>query len=83
MASGPRLAGLFLTGGAVARAVLERLGAHGIWVEGEVLPLAALGRLADGPFAGLAVVTKGGMVGGDDALVRCLAALRAAAAIPG
>lgn len=83
MASGPRLAGLFLTGGAVARAVLERLGAHGIWVEGEVLPLAALGQLADGPFAGLAVVTKGGMVGGDDALVRCLAALRAAAAIPG
>jgi uncharacterized protein YgbK (DUF1537 family) len=82
-ASGPRLAGLFLTGGAVARAVLERLGAHGVWVEGEVLPLAALGRLADGPFAGLAVVTKGGMVGGDDALVRCLAALRAAAAMPG
>ncbi len=75
---GPRVRGLFLTGGAVARAVLTRLGAHGVWVEREVLPLAALGRLAGGPFVGLAVVTKGGMVGGADALVRCLAALRSA-----
>lgn len=83
MAAGLRPAGLFLTGGAVARAVLERLGAHGVSVEREVLPLAALGRVVGGPYAGLAVVTKGGMVGGDDALVRCLAALQAAAAIPG
>ncbi len=67
--------GLFLTGGTVARAVLERLGAHGVWVEQEVVPLAALGQIADGPYAGLTIVTKGGMVGGTDALVRCLAAL--------
>ncbi len=79
MATRPPVIGLFLTGGTVARAVLERLGAHGVWVEREVVPLAALGRVAGGPYAGLAVVTKGGMVGDADALIRCLAALRAAA----
>lgn len=80
LAHEPAVAGLFLTGGAVARAVLERLGTQGVWVERELLPLAALGRVANGPHAGLAVVTKGGMVGGTDALIRCLAALEAAAA---
>jgi uncharacterized protein YgbK (DUF1537 family) len=82
MTTKPPVLGLYLTGGTVARAVLERLGAHGVWVEQEVVPLAALGRIADGPYAGLAVVTKGGMVGGTDALVRCLAALGTVARRP-
>lgn len=63
---------LFLTGGTVARAVLDRLGATAVAVDGAVLPLAAMARLIDGPYAGLPVVTKGGMIGGIDALVDCL-----------
>lgn len=75
LAAAPNVTGLYLSGGATARAVLDRLGATAILVEGEVLPLAARGRLLDGPHAGLTVVTKGGLIGGPDAVTRCIAAL--------
>lgn len=71
--------GLYLSGGATARAVLDRLGARAVAVDGEVLPLAATGRILGGPHAGLRIVTKGGMIGGEDAIVQCLAALHEAA----
>ena len=64
--------GLFLTGGATARAVLDRLGATAMAIEGEVLPLAARGRLLGGQLAGLCVITKGGLVGDSDGIIRCL-----------
>jgi uncharacterized protein YgbK (DUF1537 family) len=71
-----RPSGLYLSGGAVARATLDRLGAVAVAVEGEVLPLAAFGRIVGGPFTGLRIVTKGGMIGGEDAVARCLEAVR-------
>ena len=72
------VAGLYLSGGDVARATLERLGATAVGVDGEVLPLAAAGRLVGGPYAGLRVVTKGGMIGGPDAIAACLGYLQRA-----
>lgn len=65
---------LYLSGGAVARAVLDALEADGIMALGHVQPLAAYGRLTGGPFAGLPVVTKGGLAGGEDAVLACLTA---------
>ena len=77
--SGLPAGGLYLTGGDVAAAVLRALGAAAIELDDQVLPLAALGRLVGGPFAGLRVVSKGGLVGGEDAAVRCVRRLMEAA----
>ncbi|MDR7534992.1 MAG: four-carbon acid sugar kinase family protein [Armatimonadota bacterium] len=68
--------GLVATGGDVALAVCRALGASAIEVLGEVLPLCAAGRLLYGRHEGTPIVTKGGMVGADDALVRAWRALR-------
>ncbi|QYJ03183.1 hypothetical protein KUV85_12660 [Nocardioides panacisoli] len=74
--------GLYLTGGDLAAACLGELAADGLDVADEVAPLAVAGTLVGGPWSGLPVVTKGGLVGDDDTAVACLAFLeRTAAAI--
>jgi uncharacterized protein YgbK (DUF1537 family) len=67
--------GLYLTGGDTAAAVLQALGATGLRVHRQVLPLAMLGTLVGGPHDGLPVVTKGGLVGPATAALACVAAL--------
>ena len=67
--------GCYLTGGDGAAAAMAAFRADAIEVEGEVLPLAVLGRLVGGLFDGLPVVTKGGSVGDDQAAVMCVDAL--------
>jgi D-threonate/D-erythronate kinase len=64
--------GLYTTGGDVTAAVLDALGARGLEVEDEVLPLAVAGEIVDGPWSGMPVVTKGGLVGGPDAATTCV-----------
>lgn len=60
---------VFCTGGDLTSALLSALGASGIEVEHEVLPLAVAGVVQGGRWDGLPIVTKGGMVGGDDAIL--------------
>jgi D-threonate/D-erythronate kinase len=67
--------GLYTTGGDVTHAVTCALGAEGIEIIAEVLPMAVQGRLLGGPREGLPIVTKGGLVGGRDAAVVCLRSL--------
>ena len=64
--------GLFTTGGDVTAAVLAGLGSHGLEISGEVVPLAVAGTLVGGPWDGLQIVTKGGLVGDSDAAIACL-----------
>lgn len=64
--------GLYTTGGDITAAVLHELGGQGLEVEDEVIPLAVAGEIVGGPWAGMPVVTKGGLVGDTDAAVRCL-----------
>jgi D-threonate/D-erythronate kinase len=64
--------GLYTTGGDVTAAVLEELGARGLEVEDEVVPLAVAGEIVDGPWSGMPVVTKGGLVGDADAATACV-----------
>ncbi|WP_349828531.1 four-carbon acid sugar kinase family protein [Brevibacterium litoralis] len=71
--------GLFTTGGDITTAVLGAVGAHGIEVTGEVVPLAATGHLVGGQHAGLPVVTKGGLVGSTETTLHCVEVLREAA----
>ncbi|QIA27799.1 four-carbon acid sugar kinase family protein [Thermaerobacter sp. PB12/4term] len=68
----PGLAGLVLTGGDTAAAVAAALGAGALRVTGELAPLVAAGSLEGGRRPGLAVITKGGLVGDEDLLVRLL-----------
>jgi D-threonate/D-erythronate kinase len=64
--------GLYVTGGDVTVRVMAALGAHGIELQEEVLPLAVAGRLQGGPHNGLPFTTKGGLIGGPLAAVACV-----------
>ncbi|QBR93096.1 four-carbon acid sugar kinase family protein [Nocardioides euryhalodurans] len=74
-----RVDGLYLTGGDLAAACFTELAADGLDVADEVVPLAVAGSFVGGPWSGLPVVTKGGLVGDDDTTVACLAFLEQAA----
>jgi D-threonate/D-erythronate kinase len=71
--------GVFTTGGDVTAAVLHQLDGQGLEVEDEVVPLAVAGEIVAGPWAGLPMVTKGGLVGDADTTVLCLDRLAAMA----
>ncbi|MFD5317634.1 four-carbon acid sugar kinase family protein [Streptomyces sp. NPDC127098] len=68
--------GLFATGGDVSAALLAELGAVGLDVEEELVPLAVAGTFVGGPWNGLPVVTKGGLVGDAGTTAACVAHLR-------
>lgn len=74
--TGPRVGGVYTTGGAVTQAIVHRLGATALEIEREILPLAVLGRLRGGHYAGMPFVSKGGLVGDRHAAVECVEALR-------
>lgn len=69
--------GIYSTGGDMSAALLDALGARGVEITGEVVPLAAVGTLVGGAWHGLPIVTKGGLVGDDETAVACLDRLRA------
>lgn len=62
----------YLSGGDIARGFLEQAGAKGVDLVCELLPLAVCGRLVGGRFDGLLLLTKGGMIGGPDAIFQML-----------
>jgi uncharacterized protein YgbK (DUF1537 family) len=68
--------GIYSTGGDVTAALLAELGSHGLEISDEVVPLAVSGTVVGGPWDGLPVVTKGGLVGDADAAVACVDHLR-------
>ncbi|MFI8849829.1 four-carbon acid sugar kinase family protein [Streptomyces sp. NPDC053499] len=76
----PGVEGLFSTGGDVSAALFAELGAHGLDVAEELVPLAVAGTFVGGPWAGLPVVTKGGLVGDAGTTSHCVTHLRRAAA---
>jgi D-threonate/D-erythronate kinase len=72
--------GLYTTGGDVTAAVLDELGARGLDVEDEIVPLAVAGEIVGGPWSGMPIVTKGGLVGTADTAMACIDHLTRAAA---
>jgi D-threonate/D-erythronate kinase len=56
--------------------VLAELGSHGLEISDEVVPLAVAGTLVGGPWDGLQIVTKGGLVGDAGTTVACIDHLR-------
>ena len=64
--------GLYTSGGDISVAVCNHLGASGMLLHNEVVPLASFGEIKGGFFDGLKYITKGGMVGDEDALSTCV-----------
>jgi uncharacterized protein YgbK (DUF1537 family) len=67
-ARGERCLGVVASGGHMASRLVDALGAHRLAVTREVAPLCARGTVAGGPWSGLAVITKGGLIGDDGTL---------------
>ena len=70
--SNQSIGGLYTSGGDVTVAVCNRLNASGIIVKDEVVPLAVYGRLYEGAWDNFPIITKGGLVGDDTALIQCI-----------
>ena len=66
------LGGLYTSGGEVTVAVIRKLGGKGFSVRDEVLPLAVYGRLLQGRYHQIPMLTKGGFVGDTNGLVQCI-----------
>ena len=69
---GDCIGGLFTSGGDVTVAVCDALQAICIEVKDEILPLAVYGRLHKGIFDKHPIVTKGGLIGDDTAISKCV-----------
>ena len=66
----PRVCGVILSGGDTAIHFARRMGISILSPEMEIQPLMMGGRVVNEPCAGLLVVTKGGLIGREDALER-------------
>ncbi|WNB91764.1 four-carbon acid sugar kinase family protein [Bacillus sp. NEB1478] len=64
------ISGCFSSGGDVTASICAAGKTYGIQLLDEVFPLAAYGRLIGGYLDGLPIITKGGMVGEEDAITR-------------
>lgn len=62
------IAGIILTGGAIATAVLKTMGAIGVKVLNEIMPGIPIGRIIGSKFNSLKIITKAGAFGDQDAL---------------
>ncbi len=71
-----RISGIVVTGGDGARALVDALEASAINLRDEVVTGVPIGTLVGGPADGLAVVTKAGGFGDDNALVQAVESVR-------
>lgn len=69
-------AGVYLSGGDITVAMSDELGATGIEILEEVVPLAAYGKMIGGVKPGLHIISKGGMVGDKDTMKDCIEKLK-------
>jgi D-threonate/D-erythronate kinase len=67
-ARGERCRGIVASGGHMASRLVDVLGAPWLAVRGEVAPLCPRGTVAGGPWSGLSIITKGGLIGTDGTL---------------
>jgi uncharacterized protein YgbK (DUF1537 family) len=73
---GKRIRGILLSGGDTAAMFFQEAGATVLLPEAEIQPLMMGGNILDGAFAGLNVVTKGGLIGEEDGIYKAVLWLR-------
>ena len=71
LAAYPQIRGVYSTGGDITAAIHSAAGTTALRLLDEVLPLAGYGIAIGGTLSGRAFVSKGGMVGGENAMVVC------------
>lgn len=64
--------GCFTSGGDVTASLCSVTNSSGILLEDEVFPLAAFGRLMGGDFPEQPIITKGGLIGDEKAIYKCI-----------
>ena len=62
-----KIKGIFSSGGDTTLSFLLDNDAKGIELIDEVMPLCVYGKVVEGRFNGLPIITKGGMIGNEDA----------------
>lgn len=67
-----KVQGVFLTGGDTAISFMNKNGASGARLIEDVLPVIALIELDGGDYPNLPCIVKGGSIGDEDALVKCI-----------
>ena len=67
---------IYSTGGDISAAINRQMGTAGLRLLDEVVPLAGYGELLGGEFSGMKFISKGGMVGDEQAMVTCARYLR-------
>lgn len=70
------ISGCYTSGGDVTASLCAFAGANGIELEDEVIPLASYGKMVGGYLDGMPIVTKGGMIGGKDAIYQSIQFLK-------
>jgi len=73
---GRKICGILLSGGDTAAMFFEGSGTASLAPGEEIQPLMMGGQILDGEFAGLAAVTKGGLIGEEDGIYRAVQWLR-------
>jgi len=71
----PQLAGVAVTGGTTAMALITALGASGVEIVEPISREVPMCRLMDGPFDGLKLVTKAGALGDEDIFIKAVECL--------
>lgn len=66
------IGGLYTSGGDVTVAVCKAIEATGIEVKDEVIPLAVYGRIIGGKYNALPIITKGGLIGDEKSMIKCI-----------
>lgn len=66
------IGGLYTSGGDQTVAVCNEIEAGGIEVKDEVLPLAVYGRILEGKYHNMPIISKGGLIGDDAAMIKCI-----------
>ncbi len=62
--------GVFASGGDTALSFLDRVGASGIQLLNQVIPLCVYGKIVGGRMDGIPIITKGGMIGDSDVYMK-------------
>lgn len=72
----PEIKGVYSTGGDITAAIHDAAGTVGLRLLDEVVPLAGYGIAMGGSLSGKAFISKGGMVGNENAMVTCVSYLQ-------
>lgn len=74
-AAGSACQGVVVSGGHAASCLVDALGARSLAVEREAAPLCSRASIVGGPYDGMALVAKGGLIGGPKTLIELTAGL--------